>query len=360
MKENKSILTSDETRLRLFDDGININKGLMKWRRAEEGAAKTTQNRNPLEDGESTPFGSSKSGYTNDVDAEISSSTSWLGLYQTPYGVDFDEIAKANIRDLTKILVEKKVKYVMGGYGSFGTTVSNLTYTSAQNNNAMIRDYSTPFDIDSTNNRENKKDGFLKRLFSKKKKPKYEFDALKFFSLVKTTSQESADTYRDRVSDYLKAISNAMITGQISLQEDLLRNLVANKYESLLYAEGYYYVIDEPTMVDFVKRCEKGITIDYVKNYVRPIPDNVVEKINTLNSLEIFDNYVVLHYDPERKSYKETEYERAKRKDPIIFGVIAGSNKLYYITDWIDESCDLTLDKFVDTLSVDKESLKMK
>ena len=32
---------------------------------------------------------------------------------------------------------------------------------------------------------------------------------------------------------------------------------------------------------------------------------------------------------------------------------------MYYITDWIDEYCDLTLEKFVDTIGITKESLQM-
>ena len=55
--------------------------------------------------------------------------------------------------------------------------------------------------------------------------------------------------------------------------------------------------------------------------------------------------------------YKETAYEEAKRRDPIIFGVIAGSKKLYYVADWIDEYCDLTLDAFVDALGIEKDDL---
>jgi hypothetical protein len=76
-----------------------------------------------------------------------------------------------------------------------------------------------------------------------------------------------------------------------------------------------------------------------------------------MNELEVFDNYVVLYYDPEGTVYKETAYEEAKRRDPIIFGVIAGSKKLYYVADWIDEYCDLTLDAFVDALGIEKDDL---
>jgi hypothetical protein len=353
MTRNSKILTSDNSGLQIFEDGVSINKDLPKWRRAEEGMEKTVSPKNnslSMNEGSTPQLDRYDS---EDVDSDISSSTAWLGLYRTPYNIDFDELAKANIRELTRMLVEKKVKYVMGGYGSFGTTVSN--------NNSYLTDFDVPY-VSSSNNAKSKK-SFFKRLFEKKskeKKEKYEFDALKFFSLVKTTSQESADTYRDRIANYLKALHNSMLVGQTALQEEILRNMVANKYESLLYAEGFYHVIDEPTMVDFVKRSEKGVAMDYVKNYMRPIPQEAVDKINKANELEVFDNFVVLHFDPESKSYKETEYERAKRKDPIIFGVIAGSKKLYYITDWVDEFCDLTLDKFVDTLEIENDSLKIK
>lgn len=38
------------------------------------------------------------------------------------------------------------------------------------------------------------------------------------------------------------------------------------------------------------------------------------------------------------------------KKDPILFGVIRNSDKLYYIADWVDEYCDLTLEKMFETL----------
>ena len=74
-----------------------------------------------------------------------------------------------------------------------------------------------------------------------------------------------------------------------------------------------------------------------------------------MTAYEVFDNYVVMHYDPQGKHKEETRKEEAKRKDPILFGLIAGSRKLYYIADWVDEYCNLTLEKFVETLGTDKD-----
>lgn len=358
---SRDLLTENKQHLKLFDDGISINKSLPKWRRAEDGLKETEVPKKETDSLNNNYFivqeGNSLSDFSkspnSDVDRNIDAGTRWLPLYQTPEGLSFDEIASAGIKDMTRLIVEKKLKYVMGGYGSFGST-------------AYEYDYSTPFLSNGSVNREEKKkdEKFFSRLISKlfgkkEKEEKFEFDAIKFFSLVKSTSKESAFTYRDRVSSYLKALHNAVDMGQTALQEELLKGLITNKYESLLFSEGYYYVIDEETIVNFIKKCEKGLSLDYIKNFAKPIPQEVVNKISKLNELEIFDNYVVLHYDPEKTAYKETEYERAKRKDPIIFGLIAGSKKLYYVTDWIDEYCDLTLEKFVDTLGIKKEDLHM-
>jgi len=363
---SKEILSRDENHLSIFEDGVAINKSLLKWRRAEDGIEKTKSPKKNVSsylvnnNENMTPdMAMANSEMENDVDSNISSSPQWLPLYQTPEGLNFDEIATAGIKDLTRLLVEKKVKYVMGGYGSFGSTVTNLNYSTTD-------DFEVEYPNEASRKKKNKNNGKLKQFFSKlfgdekQKKEKYEFDAIKFFSLVKATTNESAFTYKDRVSKYLRALHNAVDIGQTALQEELLKGLITNKYESLLYAEGYYKVIDEKTMVDFVKKCEKGLSLDYIKNFSRPIPENVAEKISKLNELEIFDNYVVLHYDPKKTAFKETEYEIAKRKDPIIFGLIAGSRNLYYVTDWIDEFCDLTLEKFVDTLGIDEKSLYIK
>jgi len=55
------------------------------------------------------------------------------------------------------------------------------------------------------------------------------------------------------------------------------------------------------------------------------------------------DSYMLMIID-SRKQIRE------RRKDPILFGVINGRRQLYYVGDWTDEFCDLTLDQIVDTL----------
>ena len=297
-----------------------------------------------------------------DPDRDLNAMTSWLPLYETPEGVKFDELATAGIRDLTKLIVEKKIKYVMAGYGSFGSTVGSLVYEgpNEDSNSARLR-----LTLEEINKKMNE-GPWYKRLWNaltEKKEVAVDeveeqpMDALKFFSLVKASSKESVAVYKDRVSKYLTALHNATNIGQTALQEELIRGLITNRYESVLYAEGCYYAVTEEQVAKFASQCEKGLKLSYLKNFSRPIPQEVIDKIAKMNELEVFDNYVILYYDPEGTVYKETAREEAKRRDPIIFGVIAGSKKLYYVADWIDEYCDLTLDAFVDSLGIEKEDL---
>lgn len=358
------ILSKDKKHLAIFENNVVIDKRLLKWRRAENGV-ETTKAPSEMSSGVISNMNSNLGSYlisnsSNnfdpfDPDRNLDVSTKWLPLYETPEGIKFDELATAGIQDLTRMIVEKKLKYVMAGYGSLGNTVgtpdvvTNLTYNVP-----------TSVGSKSGESPETNKSSWFKRFFNRFTKKQEEFpvmDALKFFSLVKASSKESLAVYKDRVSKYLTALHNATNIGQTALQEELIRGLITNRYESVLFAEGYYYAITEKQIVDFVTQCEKGIKLNYLKNFNRPLPQSVIDKVSKLNDLEVFDNYVVMYYDPEGKIYKETAQEEAKRRDPIIFGVIAGSRKLYYVDDWVDEYCDLTLDVFVDSLDITKDDI---
>ena len=371
-------LTKDRKHLRLFQDNIVIDKRLLKWRRAEDGIEKTNvtgyneNSTNIISNNTNTYLISNainttpdfisdfKRSESFDPDSNLDATTKWLPLYETPEGVSFDELATAGIRDLTRLIVEKKIKYVMAGYGSFGNTIGQLSYVDSDDSESahirlMLKEMSEKLN----------QHPWYKRIWNNISKKKVKdvneneqiMDALKFFSLIKASSKESVAVYKDRVSKYLTAIHNATNIGQTALQEELIRGLITNRYESVLYAEGCYYAVTEELVAKFASQCEKGLKLSYIKNFSRPIPQDVIDKITKMNELEVFDNYVVLYYDPDGKVYKETAYEEAKRRDPIIFGVIAGSKKLYYVADWIDEYCDLTLDAFVDALGIEKDDL---
>jgi hypothetical protein len=177
-----------------------------------------------------------------------------------------------------------------------------------------------------------------------------------FFASVKNSVQE-LELIQERAAGYERAMVQAQSTGQTALLEKLKQGLETNRNEGQLVAIDNRKFITEEDLVRFVKVAKKGLRLDWVGNFTRMIPPEIVEKKIRMDELGIFDNYGVLHYDPEAKSWSETELEKAKRirdaKDPILFGLMAGSRKLYFVGDWVDEQCDLTLEQIVDQLGTD-------
>lgn len=202
---------------------------------------------------------------------------------------------------------------------------------------------------------------FFRRLSAKVKRARVErkereFDILEFFSNVKLKAEQTP-VYVNRVNKYLSYLQYADKCGQTALREKLMANMVINYLESVLFAAGKFKLLTEEDIIAFAENSPKALCLDYINNYVRVIPNEVIEKKMEFDELEVFDNYVILHYDFDGGSTDMTQEEKkkevAKAKDPILFGVINGSKKLYYIGDWIDEYCDLTLDKIVEVLGKD-------
>ena len=353
-----SILAKDvngKSVLAIFDTGVNIDQKLPKWVNASKALAEKKENGEAKQQNSSSVRIEMRQTY---YDAGTGTQTTNMNtpftVYSTPEPyeiktdkVSFDEVAAANLKELTMLIKSGELNNVLSGYGG----MHNEAWSLVTNGSTY------PIASTGENKSVSKFSKFIKKLF-KKTEPKPEINVIDFFTKVKLESKEGAEIYVDRVSKYLQAIHNAYAVGQTALVEKLLSEMVANKYEALLASRGAYYAISEQRVVDFVKKTERGVELTYLKNFTRHIPQEAIDKVIKANEYEVFDNYVVMHYDPKGEHRAETKKEEAKRKDPIIFGVIAGSRKLYYITDWIDEFCNLTLDKFVDTLGTTKDEFQ--
>ena len=187
----------------------------------------------------------------------------------------------------------------------------------------------------------------------RKKTPTIEMTVAEFFRSVKNTTSQ-LEVVDERAAGYEKAMMDAVWMGQTALKEQLQKGLLATRSEAQLVAMGLGKYIEESAVVAFAKKSSKAIRLDWIANFVRLIPDNIRELKRSADALDIFDNYVVMHHDPTGKSWSETEAERKEReRDPILFGVIEGRRRLYYVGDWADEFCDLTLDHVADTLGKD-------
>lgn len=179
--------------------------------------------------------------------------------------------------------------------------------------------------------------------------PTPEISVEEFFSSIKN-SVEEIPLVKERIENYEKALDKFKKLGQIALYENMKMEVEVHRAESQLYGINMRKFVSEENLVKFVKKSDKKLRLDWVKNFVRFIPHEVTEKKLKADENNIFDNYVVLHYDPDGTGAELTVEEKEKKADPILFGVIVGRRKLYYVGDWIDEYCDLTFDKMVSVI----------
>jgi len=185
---------------------------------------------------------------------------------------------------------------------------------------------------------------------------KYTYTIDDFFKTIKDSKMEISTTM-DILKKYETVLIEARKNGQQSLVEKLLKMKDVISSECRLIENGITKYVTEEQVVKLYKNVDKKkhLKLTYLENYIRIIPSDVIKLKDSADQIKIFDNYVILHFDPFNNSTDLTEKEKEiKSKDPILFGVIQNSRKLYFIGDWIDEYCDLTLDKMMETID-DKE-----
>jgi len=178
-----------------------------------------------------------------------------------------------------------------------------------------------------------------------------------FAAVARTTSELELSAARAR--GFELALDSARKAGQKALEEQLRDGVAIDRAETQLVSMGLSRYLTEAALVEFVKKCPKGLRLDWISNFTRVVPEEVLAKKVSADNRKIFDNYVVLHYDPQRKAWAETAAEKLARKDPVLFGVLKGSRKLYFVGDWVDEYCDLTLEQIANALGAPASELDM-
>lgn len=188
-----------------------------------------------------------------------------------------------------------------------------------------------------------------------------------YFKFVKSKmTRLQQKELNERLSKLQKLLVQAEDLGQKALYEELARKVAIAVKEQEINVCGIEYAI-HGEIINKYRNKVKGPTIGFCKleSYSRPIPANVKKRIEKCKELKLFDQYWVLYLeykdkldvDDTKKSEateKKTNKEKIKEKDPILFGVQDYMpDKHYFIIDWIDEYCDLTLDKFVETIKKD-------
>lgn len=268
---------------------------------------------------------------------------------------------------------ENSLSYINDGMPISGGWGSNTTFSSVDNSISEFRTVSVDY-LKYLKNQIDNEDIpiftkvkyyifiYFTSLFVKNKtkditvQKKYTIE--EFFKTIKNSKMEMNET-KDILQKYETVLIEAKKNGQQSLFEKLIRIKDVISAEARLIENGITKYVTEEQVVKLYNDTDatKKLKLTYLENYIRIIPSDIIKLKDIANEIKVFDNYVILHFDPFNNSTDLTQKEKveaARSKDPIIFGVIQNSRKLYFVGDWVDEYCDLTLDKMMETIG-DKE-----
>lgn len=188
------------------------------------------------------------------------------------------------------------------------------------------------------------------------------------FSKIKKAFTKADKNQQEQIVDNLTEIKNnaeGLNQQRLILESEIkLKNAMS---EIKAIKEGYdRYVLKEDVneLIESLKTKDGGrqLAFSNLEKYPRVIPQKNAELIK--KAKKYFDNIYIL-YTAQKEEVKKEKIA----KDPIAFGVVkykgevdsftrnvsVESNHMFFITDWVDEYCDLTLDKLI-TLS--KEELQ--
>lgn len=173
-----------------------------------------------------------------------------------------------------------------------------------------------------------------------------------YFEMVKDRRQTITDDELKKIYDNCLVLLNKyMVTGQTKGAQKLIFHLETIEKEIEVVREGVNTFIYRDDIEEFIEDVAKDtVKLIELKNYEREIPDEVVESLDRVK--DKFNAFYVMFTDYTGKIERKVEKER-RDKDPILFATFQDEttrtviDRFYYIGDWEDEYCDLTLDKFV-------------
>jgi hypothetical protein len=146
-------------------------------------------------------------------------------------------------------------------------------------------------------------------------------------------------------------------TNQINAMKKLMFQVEMIEKERQIIKVGIDSFVYRDDVEDFIENIsDKAVKIIEMSRYEREIPDEIVETVQKVKDL--FDEFYIVFTDYTGSMEKQVAQER-KEKDPILFGAFQNKDdkktsimdRFYYIGDWEDEYCDLTLEKMVSAMA---------
>ena len=178
-----------------------------------------------------------------------------------------------------------------------------------------------------------------------------------YFDYLKNAKNDiTTEALKESYSVFLKLAEKYTKLGQKESLKKLCFLADTLKKEEKLIELGITTYIYKDVIEDYIENvADKTVKIIELSRYMREVPDELVETIE--KSKDLFDEFYVVFTDYTGKEERKVEKER-RDKDPILFGVFKNNSnvadRFYFLGDWIDEYCDLTLDKMVEQYQENK------
>lgn len=187
-----------------------------------------------------------------------------------------------------------------------------------------------------------------------------------YFEQVKERKHNITDEGLAKVYDNcIELLNKYVITGQKKGIKKLLFHLECIEKEREIVKIGITTFVYRDDIEEYIDNIAKDtVKIIELENYEREIPNEIVGVIEQVKGK--FDQLYIVFTDYAGKVERQVEKER-RSKDPILFGTFQDQksrtiiDRFYYLGDWEDEYCDLTLDKMVnETEKAGKRSIVKK
>lgn len=179
-----------------------------------------------------------------------------------------------------------------------------------------------------------------------------EIGPAEYFERVKAAKQTITDEMLLAVYDNcLELLNKYKITGQTQGIRKLIFHLECIEKEREIIKMGINTFVYRDDIEEYIDNIAKDVVkIIELEHYEREIPDEIVDVVSKVK--DKFDKLYVVFTDYTGKVERKVNKVNRER-DPILFGTFQDTSKrvvidrFYYLGDWVDDYCDLTLDKFV-------------
>lgn len=198
--------------------------------------------------------------------------------------------------------------------------------------------------------------------FFGKEETKQKYSVEQFFSLIKRGKSELTEELANKYSEGIKKqIEQAVVLWQKSTISLLEKQLAWLQKEVQILNELWLnkYVFEKDIAeLESVWIQWRTVQRKTIEQYVGIIPQECVDSIVEAKKANLFDEIVVIYTRKREKqmnldkSRKTTPASQNTRVDPICFGKVNETGRLFFITDRMDDECDLTMDKLQKEIDV--------